>query len=215
MSRALFLEEFDDAASDAAVIDLSDGFSTGGRLAGQTPPPPQLQVTAESDAAYERGYQAGWDDCEQRQQADRSAVGAELARNVQELGFTYHEARAHVLSGIEPLLRTLVAKVLPDLVTATLGQSIVEELVAIAETAADAPLTILVSPESHDMVAGFMDGATALPYRLVSEPTLGEWQVFFRLGDHERQLDMTELLGRITDRLSAFTDQNQKVLKHG
>lgn len=206
MSRILILEDFDDSfRMDAPAADEAP-------IAPESDPTPPAETP---DAAYERGYGAGWDDCEERQKEARSAVGAELSRNIQELGFTYHEARAHVMSGIEPLLRTLIAKVLPEAVAATIGPAILEELSAVAETAADAPVTILVSPESHDTVAAFLADSTALPFRLLAEPTLGEWQVFFRLGDHERRLDLTEVLDRILARLSAFTDQNERVLKHG
>ena len=203
MIRALILEDFD--GSHQAAPRTADN------------PLPDLPAASpdRADDAYERGYRAGWDDCEYRQKEARRAVSAELSRNIQELGFTYHEARAHVMSGIEPLLRTLIGKVLPEVVAAAIGPAVLEELAAVAETAADAPVTILVSPSSYDTVATFLAGSTALPFRLVAEQTLGEWQVFFRLGDHERRLDLTEVLDRILARLSAFTEQNDKVLKHG
>ncbi|MCR8724352.1 flagellar biosynthesis protein [Frigidibacter sp. ROC022] len=206
MSRALILEEF---AGDAAQGD--DAAPVADPPAAPEPDAPKEDPVE----AYERGYRAGWDDSEAKTQAARDAVGAELARNIQELGFTYHEARAHVMSGIEPLLEALLGKVLPQLVAETLGPAILEELRAVAETAADRPVTILVSPASHDTVAGFLAEATALPFELVSEPTLGEWQVCFRLGDHERQLDLGEVLDRIMARFRAFSDQNQRVLNHG
>ena len=145
---------------------------------------------------------------------NRSAVSAELARNLQELAFTFHEAKAHVMSGVEPILTALIDKVLPTLLGETLGPLILEELSRMTDET-DVPVTILVSPQSHDLVAGFLDGSTVLPHRLVVEETLGEWQVYFRLGSHERQMDMSEVLDRITDRLVAFKDQNAKVLKHG
>ena len=202
MTRALILEHF-------------DGFSAAQANAERSPPQRVGEPPEAADSAYERGYRAGWDDCEGELRQAHSTVSAELSRNIQELGFTYHEARAHVMSGFEPLLRTLIGKVLPEIVAATLGPAILEELSAVAETAADAPVTILVAPNSHDTVAGFLAGSTALPYRLLTEPTLGDWQVHFRLGDHERRLDLTEVLDRILARLSAFADQNEKVLKHG
>jgi hypothetical protein len=198
MSRLLELERFD-------VFDEMPGFAP-------VEPLPDAESVAE---AYERGYRAGWDDCERQVQEARQAVGAELARNIQELGFTFHEARAHVLGGLEPLLAGIVAKVLPTLARETIGQSIVEELASVAETAIDAPVTILVAPGSHETVASFLADATALPYRLVAEETLSDGQVFFRLGDHERQLDLGAVIARIGERLTAFADENQKVLKYG
>jgi hypothetical protein len=76
-------------------------------------------------------------------------------------------------------------------------------------------VTILVAPGSHETVASFLADATALPYRLVAEETLSDGQVFFRLGDHERQLDLGAVIARIGERLTAFADENQKVLKYG
>lgn len=223
MSRPLILEAFDDASPPAAdFADLSmptpetDFPPMGEDPMGDLPMGgPEEEPQPKDSDAYERGYQAGWDDCERKAQETHQQVGAELARNVQELGFTYHEARAHVLGALEPLLTGMVRKVLPELAAETLGQSVVEELAAMAETAADTPVTILVSPQSHDMIAEFLSEATALPYKLVIEETLTEWQVFFRLGEHERQFDLGALIERIGDRLAAFSDQNQKVLKHG
>lgn len=213
MSRALLLEEFNTEAGGDRPPALPSAMAPDA-LAPLTTPDDGA-AAEDPVAAYERGYKAGWDDNEAQAQGERAAVGAELARNIQELGFTYHEARAHVMSGIEPLLEALVGKVMPRLVAATLGPSILEELSAVAEAAADRPVTILVSPASHETVAGFLAGATALPFDLVPEPTMGEWQVCFRLGDHERQLDLGEVLDRIMARLEAFSDQNQRALKHG
>jgi len=199
VKRALMLESFDARPPPPAAA----------------PPPAPAGDAAAVGAAFERGYKAGWDDCERQAKDSRASVGAEFARNIQDLGFTYHEARAHVLSGIEPLLATIVGKVLPSLATATLGQSVVEELKELAETAAESPVTILVAPETHDLVAEFLAETTALPYRLVADETLTGWQVFFRLGAHERQLNLGGVIDRVAARIAAFSLQNEKVLKHG
>jgi hypothetical protein len=198
VSRLLVLDRFDDC------VGVTDFLSTE----------PSRDAESAEDA-YERGYRAGWDDCERRTQEARQSVGAELARNIQELGFTFHEARAHVLGGLEPLLAGIVGKVLPVIASETMCQSIVEELSTIAQSTIDSPVTILVAPGSHEIVASFLREATALPYRLLAEETLSEGQVFFRLGDHERQLDLGAVISRIGERLGAFADQNQKVLRYG
>jgi hypothetical protein len=192
--------EFADEFAPAPAVDLSIG--------DETP-------ATDDEAEYERGYRAGWDDCERRAQEARQAVGAELGRHIQELGFTYQEARAHVLGSIEPLLTGLVEKVLPKLAADTLGQTALEELTELAEHAAETPVTILVSPGNHDLIAGFLEGEAALPYRLSTEETLTDGQLFFRLGEHERQIDLEAVIARIGERLAAFSTHNQKVLNHG
>ncbi|MEN8837451.1 MAG: flagellar biosynthesis protein, partial [Celeribacter marinus] len=43
---------------------------------------------------YEAGYKAGWDDAIAADESVRTKIGAELERNLQDLGFTFHEARS-------------------------------------------------------------------------------------------------------------------------
>ena len=52
--------------------------------------------------AYEQGYTAGWDDAAAAQTDDQSRIKADFARNLQSLGFTFQEARMHVLRAIHP-----------------------------------------------------------------------------------------------------------------
>jgi flagellar assembly protein FliH len=211
VSRPLTLETFGDDAGAGPVEDFGAGLAPPAEtpLPGPAPAPPA------AGEEYERGYQAGWDDCDRQADEARQAIGAELARNLQELGFTFHEARAHVLSGVEPLLTAMVEKILPRIAAATLGASIVEELTAMTEALGDLPVTILVAPASHDLVAGLLAAETALPFTLTVEETLTDQQVFFRLGEHERQLDLGDVTERIAARLAAFADQTERVLKHG
>ena len=72
-------------------------------------------------ASYEQGYTAGWEDAVAAQKDERSQMATELAHNLQLLNFTYHEARSHLLKGIEPLLLALVTQVLPETVRAGIG----------------------------------------------------------------------------------------------
>lgn len=223
MTRPLALEAFD--APDPA--DAADGPRFSGAevldfpapppdlVAGDAAPVPEAAAGDYQSDDFARGYRAGWDDCEAQAREARQAVGAELARNLQELGFTFHEARAHVLAALHPLLSAILTKLLPRLVTDSLGPAILEELAALAATAADAPVTVLVAPENLDAVDTYLQGVPALPHRLVAEETLTAGQVFFRLGTQERQLDLGEVTERIAARLAAFADQNRRMLSHG
>mgnify|MGYP003515970463 CR=1 FL=1 len=47
--------------------------------------------------AYEQGYRAGWEDAAAAHAEDQRRIRVDLARSLQALGFTYQEARAHVL----------------------------------------------------------------------------------------------------------------------
>jgi flagellar M-ring protein FliF len=72
-----------------------EDFATLAGPAAQAPsdPAPAL-ADAERLAAYEQGYRAGWDDAVRAEAADQARIGAELARNLQEMSFSFHEARS-------------------------------------------------------------------------------------------------------------------------
>ena len=59
-------------------------------------------------ASFESGYSAGWEDAAAAQADDQTRVSADLARSLQSLTFTYHEARNHVLKAIEQIGRAHV-----------------------------------------------------------------------------------------------------------
>jgi len=205
MSSA-FLEDFDTAPTPRPMPDASA-------------PAPVSAGAAELEKArlegYESGYQAGWDDANRAETEDQSRIGAEFARNLQDLGFTFQEARAHVMHALEPLLSGMVERVLPRLVSDTIGQTIVEELMPLAADAADAPIEVVVSPASRPALEGFLARAVSVPFALVEEPTLTEGQVFLRSGKLERHIDFTSAVDRIGAAISGLYELNERAFQNG
>lgn len=150
-------------------------------------------------AAYEQGYTAGWDDAAAAQRDEQGRIHADLARNLQALGFTFQEARQHVLQALEPLLSEMTARLLPEMAREALAPMILETLMPMAEDLADAPITILLNPGVRDTVESLLTQATGLPMTIVEEPSLPESQVYLRLGPAETKVD----LGRATQDIAA------------
>jgi len=180
-------------------------------------PPPAMAVDhqAEKMAAYEKGYKAGWDDAAAAQSDDESRIGAEFARNLQDLGFTFHEARNHVMRAMEPLLSEIVSKVLPSVVSETIGQTIIEELLPLAETASDTPIEIVIAPGSRESLETLLDENIAVPITIVEEETLADGQVYLRMGSIERHIDMTTTVDKIGHAIQAVYELNDKAMTHG
>lgn len=176
---------------------------------------PSADIEAEKMAAYERGYKAGWDDAVSAQAEDESRIGAEFARNLQDLGFTFHEARNHVMRAMEPLLSEVVSKVLPSIVSETIGQTIIEELLPIAENASDAPIEVVIAPSTRPSLEKLLDEKLAVPLSIVEEETLAEGQVYLRMGSVERHIDMTNTVDKIGHAIQAVYELNSEALSHG
>ena len=107
---------------------------------GSTPEMVVLDTMALEEAklgSYDAGYSAGWEDAAAAQTNEQSLIKADLARNLQSLGFTYQEARIHILRSIEPLLQEMVGRLLPELARESLAPIVLEALMPMAETLAD------------------------------------------------------------------------------
>ncbi len=194
----------------------------------QAEPPKREAATPVSSAAvapeelekqrlegYEAGYKAGWDDAIRAEEEEQKRIGAEFARNLQDMGFTFHEARSHVMNTLEPLLLGMVEKVLPDLVSQTLGQSIVEELLPLASEAVDTPIEVVAHPACRDMLEPLLANSTALSVTLVEEPSLAEGQVFLRAGSQEKHLDFAGALERMGKSITDLFSLNERAFQNG
>jgi flagellar biosynthesis/type III secretory pathway protein FliH len=166
-------------------------------------------------AAYEQGYTAGWDDASAAQSEDQTRLGAEIARNLQTLAFTYHEARTHVLRGIEPLLAQMTERVLPDMARAALAPMIVETLRPMAADLADAPVILLINPAARPAVEALLERSGNLPVAIQDEPTLGEGQAQLRFGPSETRIDLDRAVADIATAVRGFFDLNLTETSHG
>jgi flagellar assembly protein FliH len=155
-------------------------------------------------AAYEQGYQAGWDDAAAALSQDQTRIGAELGRNLQALSFTYQEARAHVLAALEPLLTEMVDRLLPETARETLAPMVLERVMPMAEDLADHPVTLVLNPSVRPAIEALIEQATGLPLTIEEEPTLAEGQVYLRLGPAEAKVDLTRVTAEIAAAVRAF-----------
>ncbi|MCB1355963.1 MAG: flagellar biosynthesis protein [Maritimibacter sp.] len=221
MSSLLQLEEFAEADLVARRRTEARAEDPAGAAEGASPQAePAPSITPEMLEktrleGYEAGYKAGWDDATQAETSEQTRIGAEFARNLQDLGFTFHEARSHVMQALEPLLAGMVQRVLPRLVSETMGQTILEELLPLATDAADTPIEIVVAPASRPVLEQMLTGATSVPFSLVEEPTLAQGQVFLRSGKTERHIDFASAIDRIGAAIEGLYELNEKAFRNG
>ena len=164
----------------------------------------RVALEDEKLASYDSGYRAGWDDANAAQSEDQTRIRAELARNLQDLGFSYHEARTHILKAIEPLMLEIVGRLLPEIARQTLAPIVLETLMPLAEGLGDAPVTLVLNPASRAAVEALVEQATGLPMTIHEEPTLGEGQVYIKLGTQEAQIDLDQATADIAAAVRGF-----------
>ena len=173
------------------------------------------RLEAERLEAFDKGYAAGWDDAVKASEQETQSAEDAARASLQDLGFTFHEARAHIMLSMTPLLRSIVTHTLPMILRETIGARILEELEAMTTEASDTPVELFVPEGDLPAMEEALQNITTLPVTITEEATLAAGQIYLRLGDTERQIDLDALGQRISDALSALDTLNKEALKHG
>ena len=184
------------------------------------PPPPQIEIDPgafeeERLAAFEKGYTAGWDDAIAAQEAEGTKLRSDLGQNLQDLSFTYHEARQEILMALRPLLVDIAAKLLPAMARQTLAQMVAEQLQPLAESATSVPITILASPLSLPLIEEVLGKSSGLPLVFTGDTTLGEGQVYLKFAETETRIDLDGVIRLIADAIDTYFSASQQEAAHG
>ncbi|MEX3316354.1 hypothetical protein [Sulfitobacter sp. PS-8MA] len=172
-------------------------------------------VQDEKLQSFEAGYQAGWDDAVKAHTTDRDRAASETAQSLQDMSFTYHEVQRKLLDALHPLLRCVVAKVLPVAAHATLAEQVVELLGKMLADNAEGGIEIVVAPEQMDAMQETLSQKIKLPFLLTAEPTLSPGQVYLRANAQEREINLDTVLLGLSDALDAFFLQSRQETSRG
>ncbi len=187
--------------------------------AGVASPAPSVPVSSPPEAdrlsAWEEGYRSGYDDALRAEAQNQARIGAELERTLQELSFTFHEARTQVTDALRPLLTEMTATLLPGLERAALDRIVWDALEETATARADAPLELLVSSADLASVEALAARHAMAHARVTAEPTLGPGQAYLRTGNTERHVDLAAALEEIQQAIGALFEDEDRMRRHG
>lgn len=144
--------------------------------------------------SFEKGYQAGWDDAVNAQVATKTRISSDLAKNLQEVSFSYHEARSTLTKSLEPLFSDVIATLLPEVARHSLGPHVVAQLTEMVRAQTDQVIEITVSPVNFETIETLIENELESPFVMVPDPNLSEGQVFLRIGVEEREIDLDHVI---------------------
>lgn len=198
-------------------MSISHLFEDFGTFNVPQPEPEPVNDSNEDEllASFEEGYKAGWDDAISAKSEEHAGVSAELARRLEDLSFTYHEAREAIISDLAPAVEKAIMAVLPDLARQAIGAMVVEQLHTIIRENSETPVVLSTAPDSFQPVIDVMPEKPQLPVEVVRDESLSDGQVRFEFAERERLLDMSEVLESVSEALSAFTHETRKEAQNG
>lgn len=165
--------------------------------------------------SFEAGYRAGWDDAVTAQADQDAEIRTDIARNLQGLAFTYHEARSHVLRALTLLVAELATRLLPEIAHAALPHLVAEALTPYVEIAAEAPVRVVLHPSIRQRVEAMVGTTPGLPIAYHEDDGLPPGQIWLALGETETRVDIDAALATIRAALDDFFTLAAKESRHG
>ena len=199
MSLAHRYSEFSSAEPDVADSDIGS-------------------VDANADAtleSFENGYQAGWQDAVVALEAEQRKISADFAQNLQDMTFTYQEARGKLLASLKPVLEAIMVKLIAGTLEASLRSHLVEQIHDLLGESTEHAIEFVVSPKNVEFVEALLNQQLNVPFLLKSEASLGEGQIFLKADQTERLIDLDELGKNISNSLASFFQQSVEVPNNG
>lgn len=188
------------------VLRLED-FAGSHERADGPGPPDEERDEALRQAAYEEGYAAGWEDATTACNDARADREAAAAQSLQALTLCHEQAQRMVLTSLEPLLREMVATLLPAMARAALVPQVIEALMPLAEAAVDTPLMARASIDIHEAVDRLLPVlARDLNVKVVEDATLPKGCVRISSGSREAQIDLSAALAAVAAGVADFFD---------
>jgi len=197
------------------ITHLLEDFSTGVASGDVMKLMSDVALEDQRLASFEQGYSAGWEDAFSAQEKDQTRITGNLADSLGNLSFTYHEAMSELMESVEPVFRSLVDLVLPDIMARTFGQHIAELLCEMARDQASGPANLVVPAGAGAGLSTILTQELTMPVKITEDTEMDPGRAYLRVGASEREIDSASLLKSIGDAVDAFTYQTNKELKNG
>lgn len=168
------------------------------------------RVAAAREAAYDDGYNAGWQDALSATRDEDDQRRATALEAVQAISFTYAEAHAALETAFLALTDQLLEQLLPQAAQLGLPALLRGELHRIAQQGASLPIELHCAPASSPALRSIIDTVKGVDIRVIEEPAFSDAQVSLRLGAQQRDIDFDSLTDQIR---AAFERQSPSPTK--
>ncbi|WP_170411586.1 ABC transporter ATP-binding protein [Ruegeria atlantica] len=163
-------------------------------------------------ASFEQGYSAGWEDAVQAQEQSRGQVSAELAKSLEDMSFTYHEAITRMSVSLEPMFQSLIQVVLPETLDRGFAVRIVEQLTDMARAQIGQPMQVFVPTGRATEVEDLIPTELSSPVQVIEDSSLEAGQARLKVGISQREVDCSGLLASVDQAFQAYIFQAKEAV---
>jgi len=184
---------------------------------GDTPPRDVETLTeavpaVDTTEIYEKGYQAGWDDCLEGAKRDQTHIAEALGKRLSDAHLSVDHARAEILAELKPLMADIVQKLLPALAQNGFRQRLLDEVMALAQDVAQAEVEIRVSHEELNAMTSLLENHPDIPqFKLTADDALGLTQAHLKLGSTGRSIDILHVVDGIETAFDAVLSDDSAI----
>ncbi|WP_170571450.1 ABC transporter ATP-binding protein [Ruegeria atlantica] len=165
-------------------------------------------------AAFEQGYSAGWEDAVQAQEQSRGQISTDLARSLEDMSFTYHEATSRMTLSLEAMFQSLVNVVLPEMLDRGFAARLVEQLTDMAREQIGQPMQVYVPKECAADVDALLPPELSLPTRVIEDLSLEPGQARLQVGTSQREVDCSGLLAAVAGAFDAYVFEAKEAMNN-
>lgn len=177
---------------------------------------PEVDALEEAQLdGFESGYKAGWDDAVVAKDKEGAQISSEFAQNLQDLSFTYHEAYAKVTAGLKPVLTECVTSLFPLAARHALRMQITDQVNELIRGGAQETVELAMAPSQQSVVEEILKDLPGFPFVLAVDRELASEQVYLRVNNQEREINLSTILGEMEAAFEAFFHTNQEERRHG
>lgn len=162
-----------------------------------------IDTKAIEKKSFDHGYRDGWNDAFAEARTEDSKSRSNISSALQELGFTYFEARQHIMGSFKPLLQAMMESVLPHASRAALIPFVQQEMSKLAEMV-EPPIKLVCSLENVESLREIVNQNGSLPIEVVGEEVFAPSQIQLRYADGFSSVDTEETVKRIQLAIEAF-----------
>lgn len=202
------------------MTSVSHLYTDFGRLADRPAPPggadlePE-QITDLQVTSFEGGYKAGWDDAVKAKGEEQEQLTAEFVQQLQDMSFTHHEAYTKLSKSLQPLMTRFVTKLLPEVAHQSLGLHLMEQIGKLLEQQSEDVIELAVAPQTRAAVKELLEEKLAVPFSVCADSTLDSSQVYLRVSEAEREINLDEVVRGVSDAVDAFFETLEGETRHG